>query len=79
MSEHDDVIVIVGGPGGASLAQPLAPFGRGTLIHERGDYLLREEANRSPKAVFVEGRYQAISIGRKSRGTQSHSRRGDPA
>ena len=53
------MIVIGSGPGGASLAQALAPSGKRVLILERGDYLPREEANWSAQAVFVEGRYQA--------------------
>ena len=59
MAEYYDVIVIGSGPGGASLAQRLAPTGKRILVLERGNYLPREEANWSPKAVFVEGRYQA--------------------
>ena len=59
MTEHYDLIVIGSGPGGASLAQALAPTGKRILILERGDYLPREEANWSAKAVFVDGRYQA--------------------
>ena len=56
---HYDVIVIGSGPGGAALAQRLAPTGKHILILERGDYLPREEANWNARAVFVEGRYQA--------------------
>ena len=59
MPEHYDVIVIGSGPGGASLAQALAPTGKRILILERGGYLPREEANWSAQAVFVDGRYQA--------------------
>ncbi|WP_245427917.1 GMC oxidoreductase [Roseiarcus fermentans] len=59
LGEHYDVIVIGSGPGGASLAQALAPTGKRILILERGDYLPREEANWSAQAVFVDGRYQA--------------------
>jgi choline dehydrogenase-like flavoprotein len=58
-TSHYDLIVIGSGPGGASLAQRLAPTGKRILILERGDYLRREEANWSARAVFVEGRYQA--------------------
>ncbi|MDQ2765059.1 MAG: GMC family oxidoreductase [Pseudomonadota bacterium] len=54
-----DVIVIGSGPGGASLAHRLAPSGKRILILERGDYLPRTEANWSPEAVFVDGKYQA--------------------
>ena len=59
MAEHYDLIVIGSGPGGASLAQRLAPTGKRILILERGDYLPREEANWSAQAVFVDGKYQA--------------------
>ena len=59
MEEHYDLIVIGSGPGGASLAHRLAPTGKRILILERGEYLPREEANWSPEAVFLEGRYQA--------------------
>jgi choline dehydrogenase-like flavoprotein len=56
--DHYDVIVIGSGPGGASLAQRLAPTDKRILILERGDYLPRSETNWSPKAVFVDGEYQ---------------------
>ena len=58
-SSEYDLIVIGSGPGGASLAQRLASTGKRILILERGDYLPREEANWSAKAVFVDARYQA--------------------
>jgi choline dehydrogenase-like flavoprotein len=57
--DHYDVIVIGSGPGGASLAQRLAPTGKRILILERGEYLPREQANWDAKAVFVDNRYQA--------------------
>lgn len=53
MPEHYDAIIIGSGPGGASLAQALAPTGKRILILERGDYLPREEANWSAQAVLV--------------------------
>jgi choline dehydrogenase-like flavoprotein len=56
---HYDLIVIGSGPGGASLAQRLAPGGKRILILERGDYLKRSEQNWSSQKVFVEGMYQA--------------------
>ncbi len=56
---HYDLVVIGSGPGGASLAQRLAPTGKRILILERGGYLRRETANWSSHEVFVEGRYQA--------------------
>ena len=57
--DHYDLIVIGSGPGGASLAHRLAPTGKRILLLERGDYLPRTEANWSPQAVFVDGKYQA--------------------
>jgi len=56
---HYDVIVIGSGPGGAALAQRLAPTGRRILMLERGDYLARTRANWDAQAVFVDARYQA--------------------
>ena len=72
MGEHYDVIVIGSGPGGASLAQALAPTGKRILILERGDYLPREEANWSAKAVFVDGRYQAAETWTNARRASLH-------
>ena len=56
---HHDLIVIGSGPGGASLVHRLARTGKRILLIERGEYLPREEANWSARAVFVDGRYQA--------------------
>ncbi len=55
---HYDLIVIGSGPGGASLAQALAPTAKRILILERGGYLPRSEKNWSAQAVFVDGKYQ---------------------
>ena len=68
MPQAYDLIVIGSGPGGASLAQRLAPTGKRILILERGDYLPREEANWSPEAVFVDGKYQAGETWRDATG-----------
>ncbi len=57
--KHYDIIVIGSGPGGASLAQRLAPTGKNILLVERGDYLLRSQANWDAKTVFVDNVYQA--------------------
>jgi choline dehydrogenase-like flavoprotein len=51
--------VIGSGPGGASLAQRLAPSGKRILMLERGDYLKRTRANWDAQTVFVDGAYQA--------------------
>ena len=72
MTEHYDLIVIGSGPGGASLAQRLAPSGKRILILERGEYLPREEANWSAKAVFVEGKYQAQETWTNAQGDTFH-------
>ena len=72
MTAHYDLIVIGSGPGGASLAQRLAPTGKRILILERGDYLPREEANWSAKAVFVDGKYQADETWTNSKGESFH-------
>ena len=58
-ADHYDLIVVGSGPGGASLAQRLAPTGKRILILERGDYLPRSELNWNAQAVFVDGIYQA--------------------
>ena len=68
MSDHYDVIVIGSGPGGAALAQRLAPTGKRILILERGEYLERTERNWSAQTVFVDGEYQAHEIWTNSRG-----------
>jgi len=57
--DHYDLIVIGSGPGGASLAQRLAPTGKRILLLERGDYLPRSPANWDSQTVFVDGAYQA--------------------
>ncbi len=67
-ADRYDIIVIGSGPGGASLAQRLAPTGKSVLILERGDYLERSERNWSAQSVFVDGEYQAGEIWTNSRG-----------
>jgi choline dehydrogenase-like flavoprotein len=54
-----DIIVIGSGPGGAALAQRLAPSGKRILVLERGDWLKRSPDNWNPNKVFVDGAYQA--------------------
>jgi choline dehydrogenase-like flavoprotein len=58
-ADHYDIIVIGSGPGGATLAQRLAPTGKRILMLERGDYLPRSRTNWDARAVFVDGVYQA--------------------
>ncbi|UCI22668.1 GMC family oxidoreductase (plasmid) [Mesorhizobium sp. B2-1-8] len=62
MTDHFDVIVIGSGPGGASVAQRLAPTGKRILLIERGGYLPRSRANWDAQAVFVDAAYQANDI-----------------
>jgi choline dehydrogenase-like flavoprotein len=56
---HYDIIVIGSGPGGAALAQRLAPTGKKILLIERGDFLRRSQANWDAKTVFIDNAYQA--------------------
>ena len=72
MTTHYDLIVIGSGPGGASLAQRLAPSGKRILILERGDYLPREESNWDAKAVFVDAKYQADETWTNAAGDTFH-------
>ena len=67
--DHYDVIVIGSGPGGASLAQRLAPTGKRILILERGGYLPRSQKNWDSQTVFVDGAYQTKDVW--------HNRKGD--
>ena len=69
---HYDLIVIGSGPGGASLAQKLAPTGKRILMLERGGYLPRGVENWDSKAVFVDGKYQAPETWYGRKGTQFH-------
>jgi choline dehydrogenase-like flavoprotein len=59
MPGHYDIIVIGSGPGGAALAQRLAPSGKKILILERGGFLKRSPDNWSAKSVFIDNTYQA--------------------
>jgi choline dehydrogenase-like flavoprotein len=69
---HYDVIVIGSGPGGASLAQRLAPTGKTILLIERGDYLPRSQKNWDSQTVFVDGAYQAKENWADSKGNTFH-------
>jgi len=69
---HYDVIVIGSGPGGASLAQRLAPTGKKILLIERGDYLPRSQKNWDSQTVFVDGAYQAKENWFDSKGNEFH-------
>jgi choline dehydrogenase-like flavoprotein len=54
-----DVIIIGTGAGGGTLAHALAATGKRILLLERGDFLPREKDNWNPRAVNLEGKYQA--------------------
>jgi choline dehydrogenase-like flavoprotein len=71
-TNHYDVIVIGSGPGGATLAQRLAPTGKKILILERGDYLPRSQKNWDAKTVFQDGAYQAKEDWHDSAGKVFH-------
>ena len=59
INERYDVIIVGSGPGGGTVALELAATGKSILLIERGGYLRRERDNWDPKAVFVDGKYQA--------------------
>ena len=69
---HYDLIVIGSGPGGASLAQKLAPTGKRILMIERGNYLKRGSENWDAKTVFVDGKYQAAETWYGKKGESFH-------
>ena len=70
ITHHHDVLVIGSGPGGAALAQRLAPTGKRVTVMERGGYLPREQANWDPQAVFGDGRYQVDDEWQAADGTR---------
>ncbi len=67
-----DVIIIGTGAGGGTLGYALASTGRKILLLERGDYVPREMANWSPRAVNVEGRYQTKELWHDGHGNKLH-------
>ncbi|HEX5313859.1 MAG TPA: GMC family oxidoreductase [Gammaproteobacteria bacterium] len=69
---HYDLIVVGSGPGGAALAQRLAPTGKRILMLERGDYLARSLDNYSPHKVFIENVYQSDETWYDQHGTAFH-------
>src|SRR6516164_1775769 len=69
---HFDVIIIGTGAGGGTLAYHLAPSGKRILLLERGDYVPREKANWSTKAVNLEGRYATKEAWRDAEGKELH-------
>ncbi len=71
-TDHYDLIVIGSGPGGASLAQRLAPTGKRILMLERGGYLPRSRKNWDAGTVFVDAAYQATETWYGGDGTKFH-------
>jgi choline dehydrogenase-like flavoprotein len=72
MATRYDVAIIGTGAGGGTLAGALAPTGKRILILERGDWVPRELANWSTRAVNVEGRYQTREVWRDADGQPLH-------
>jgi choline dehydrogenase-like flavoprotein len=72
MTTRYDVAIIGTGAGGGTLAWALAPTGKRILILERGDWVPREQANWSTRAVNVEGRYQTREVWRDAQGQPLH-------
>jgi choline dehydrogenase-like flavoprotein len=71
-TSHFDVIIIGTGAGGGTLAHRLAPSGKRILLLERGDYVPREKANWSTKAVNLDARYATKETWRDADGQVLH-------
>jgi choline dehydrogenase-like flavoprotein len=71
-TSHYDVIIIGTGAGGGTLAHRLAPSGKRILLLERGDYVPREKANWSTRAINLEGRYATKEVWRDAEGQELH-------
>jgi choline dehydrogenase-like flavoprotein len=71
-TNHYDVIIIGTGAGGGTLAHRLAPTGKRILLLERGGYVPREKDNWDPRAVNVDGRYQAKETWKTTGGEDLH-------
>jgi choline dehydrogenase-like flavoprotein len=72
MTERYDIAIIGTGAGGGTLAWALAPTGKKILLLERGEYVPREQANWSTRAVNAEGRYQTREVWRDADGKPLH-------
>jgi choline dehydrogenase-like flavoprotein len=72
MANTYDIAIIGSGAGGGTLAYALASTGKKILLLERGDYVPREHANWSTRAVNVEGRYQTKEVWRDADGNALH-------
>jgi choline dehydrogenase-like flavoprotein len=69
---HYDIAIIGTGAGGGTLLHALAGRGKRILVLERGDYVPREKANWSTRAVNLEGRYQTTEVWRDPEGQPLH-------
>ena len=69
---HYDIAIIGTGAGGGTLLHALAGRGKRILVLERGDYVPREKANWSTRAVNLEGRYQTKEVWRDREGQPLH-------
>lgn len=69
---HYDIAIIGTGAGGGTLLHALAPTGKRILVLERGDYVPREKANWSTRAVNLEGRYNTKETWRDRDGKLLH-------
>jgi choline dehydrogenase-like flavoprotein len=67
-----DVIIIGTGAGGGTLALRLASTGKRILILERGDFVPREQANWSSRAVNVEAKYHTKEVWHTADGHSLH-------
>jgi choline dehydrogenase-like flavoprotein len=72
MATTYDIAIIGSGAGGGTLAYALASTGKKILLLERGDYVPREPANWSTRAVNLEGRYQTKEAWRDADGNALH-------
>jgi choline dehydrogenase-like flavoprotein len=69
---HYDIAIVGTGAGGGTLLHALAWRGKRILVLERGDYVPREKANWSTRAVNLEGRYQTKEVWRDRDGQPLH-------
>ena len=69
---HYDIVIIGTGAGGGTLLHALAGRGKRILVLERGDYVPREKANWSTRAVNLEARYQTKEVWRDREGQPLH-------
>jgi choline dehydrogenase-like flavoprotein len=69
---HYDIAIIGTGAGGGTLLHALAGRGKRILVLERGDYVPREKANWSTRAVNLEGRYQTNEVWHDRAGQPLH-------